>query len=54
MLSDSTTTLNPIIKDSRAPCISRERMSRPISSVPRGKRHVPPSTQTGGVSWWSL
>ncbi len=33
---DTATTATPIDSDSRAPWIRRERMSRPIASVPSG------------------
>ncbi len=33
---DNVTTATPIDSDSRAPCIRRDRMSRPIASVPSG------------------
>ena len=32
--TDSATTATPIDSDSRAPCMSRDRMSRPMASVP--------------------
>src|SRR2546426_3807843 len=38
------------VRDTRAPWISRLRMSRPSLSVPRRWAELPPSCQTGGVS----
>src|SRR5262245_43522588 len=37
------------VKDTRAPWISRLRMSRPSLSVPRRRVELPPSCQTGGL-----
>src|SRR5215470_7474613 len=38
------------VRDTRAPWISRLRMSRPSLSVPRRWAELPPSCQTGGLS----
>src|SRR5688500_3891085 len=40
--------MSPTISDTRAPWISRLRMSRPWKSVPSGADHFPPSIQNGG------
>ena len=45
---ESATTAMPISSDRRAPWISRDRMSRPIASVPSGYAHEPPACQAGG------
>ncbi len=44
----SATTAMPMVSESRAPWISRERMSRPMASVPSGYAHEPPACQAGG------
>src|SRR5690606_21844425 len=48
--SDTLTTRKPTSSDRRAPCIRRDRMSRPTSSVPSTNRQEPPSSQAGGCS----
>ena len=48
-ISASTTDTKPIQNDIRAPNISRERMSRPASSVPRMNFQLPPSSHAGGI-----
>ena len=45
----SSTTIAPVDRETRAPWMMRERMSRPMSSVPSRKRVLPPSTQAGGA-----
>ncbi len=48
-ISARPTDTRPINSDSRAPNISRERMSRPASSVPSKKCQEPPLKQAGGI-----
>ena len=45
---DTPITDKPISSEMRAPWISRERMSRPMASVPSGYAHEPPACQAGG------
>ncbi len=42
--------ISPTISDTRAPWISRLRMSRPWKSVPSGVATLPPSIQNGGAN----
>ena len=51
---DTTTAKMPTISANREPCISRLKMSRPISSVPSRYVAVPPSHHTGGISLWVI
>src|SRR2546422_344716 len=44
------TAIADTVRDTRAPWISRLRMSRPSLSVPRRWAELPPSCQTGGLS----
>ena len=44
-----TTTATPISSDRRAPKIRRERMSRPMASVPNKWAELPPAVQAGGT-----
>ncbi len=48
-ISASTTETKPIQNDIRAPYISRERISRPASSVPSTNCQLPPASHAGGI-----
>src|SRR6185436_18201792 len=47
--NDTLITARPMKSEMRAPWMSRDSMSRPRPSVPRMKRHDPPSAHTGAA-----